>query len=232
VPLGLAYAPPYVPSVAFDAVTGTPYQGQVNSTPYQATLPLTLGPLATAAVVAISCEVGSTTPIAISSVTIGAASFGSALASSINCSVLSGPWDVSLYLYGLLNPPTGSQTITVTFGAGTSWNSIAATSYMGVRSFGTGASTTGTAASASQSIASAAGQMVVQAFTDIVNGGSFSNYSPASGQRVNLAWSSGNGSALVMGDAPGAPTVTISATTPGSDATDGWGSVMLPLIPT
>ena len=148
------------------------------------------------------------------------------LASLINIANASGVY-LHMFAFGLLNPPTGSQTITASTSSGTTrYLAANSVSYFRVSSFGTPATTTGTGTTASQSVTSTPGRTVAQAFTDIAAApGSFSAYSPT--QRSNIAAVSGTNKALVIGDGPGAATVNFSATQPSS----AYGGIAVPLIP-
>ena len=136
-----------------------------------------------------------------------------------------------IFLFGLINPPTGAQTITLTISGG-SVDALAANSvsYSNVAAFGSVSTTSGSGSSASHTISSAPGQLVVQAFSTESSGGgsSFSAYSQT--QRSNLVSVSGVSEPLIIGDSPGAASVMFSATSPGA-TTYNWGSIAVPLIP-
>jgi hypothetical protein len=125
------------------------------------------------------------------------------------------------YLFVLLNAPTGSQTITVTsdqniYLAG---NSV---SYNNASGFGAPAITNGVSASASQAVSAAVGQMVPQVFGSSAS--NFSTYNQTQRYKVNAV--GGVNTPFLMGDAPGASTVTFSSTLAASDS---WGSTAVPL---
>lgn len=139
-----------------------------------------------------------------------------------------------LSLFGLLLPPTGAQTISlVNTGPGSVWwtshgNSVA---YSGVSSFGTGLSASSGGASstalAHNNIPSATGRMVFQAF-----GKNTSTVVTAPNQTVrhNVA-ATGGGSVGTLGlaiqDAPGAGSVSFTATDTGNPV---WGSIAVDLL--
>ncbi|MDP7729486.1 hypothetical protein [Mycobacterium sp. TY813] len=134
--------------------------------------------------------------------------------------------NTGVYLFGLLNPPTGTKTITVS-GSGLiiAANSV---SYSGVSSFGTGVTATGSGSPASQTISSTANQVVVQAmsFMNTANPQQFSGYNR--NLRYNKATAAGTNYALLIGDFVGASgAMTGSATSP---VVGAFASVMVPLI--
>lgn len=129
-----------------------------------------------------------------------------------------------IYVFGLINPPTGSQTITVTF-HGCEDASANSCSYVGVTGFGTPVRADG-ASHPSQSIDVDGGLALFQMFgassTD-----TFSGYSQTS--RWNQPGSVGNNLATLIGDAavstPGTAAFTATQT-----ATDDWGSIIVPML--
>lgn len=126
-------------------------------------------------------------------------------------------------VFGLLNPPQGTQTVVAT-APNSSYNTGDSISYKNVSSLGTVATTSGSTTSAAQSVSSGVNQMVAQAFTNY-NPGSFSSYNQT--QRYSGGGGTGAGGPLLLGDAFGASTVNFSATAP----TSGFGGIALPLKP-
>lgn len=134
--------------------------------------------------------------------------------------------NTGVYLFGLLNPPTGTKTIVVS-GSGLiiAANSV---SYTGVSAFGTAVTATGTGTPASQSISGTANQLVVQAmsFFNSANPQSWSSYNRT--QRYNKASAAATNYPLLIGDFAGASgSLTGSAA---NTAAGAWASVMVPLI--
>jgi hypothetical protein len=129
-----------------------------------------------------------------------------------------------LYLpvFGLLAPPQGPQTISISMPSGlVTANSL---SYKNVSSFGTLAKASGLSTSFAVSASSAAGQMVMNAFGGYT--GTLSGYTQT--QRYLQQWVSATNIAMVAGDAAGAPTVNFAAT---CSSSAGWGGITLPLVP-
>lgn len=134
-------------------------------------------------------------------------------------------------LFGLLGVPGGAQTVTVT-SSGTRTEELAArsVSYLNVGSFGTAVTNSGaTNAMSSGAVSSALSQMVVEVF-----GGAREVSETVSGYDKTLRytqdiWRSGlaMGMTMGMGDAPGASSVTFSAT---FNHNPEWSSVAVPLI--
>jgi hypothetical protein len=126
-------------------------------------------------------------------------------------------------LFGLMAPPTGAQTITVTFSDGTTNGVGNSLSYAGVTSFGTAVDNTiGSATTPTLSVSSGADQMVAQAFGGWVYDLSAYNQT----QRFNQPY--GAGLSFIMGDAPGATTVNFTA----SQTATIWSAAAVPLIGT
>lgn len=133
--------------------------------------------------------------------------------------------------FGLLNPPTGSQTFSAGGISGlysaTGQIFAASTSYFNVGSFGTFQSTTGSTASLSHTVTAAPGQLVAQGFFEAYAGATgpfFSAYNQTS--RLNNAGTGGFW--MVVGDAPGVASVPFTATA--ADA-NTWVSAAVPLNP-
>jgi hypothetical protein len=129
-------------------------------------------------------------------------------------------------MFGLLNPPTGSQTITTTITTAAFYYQTAnSVSYKNVSGFGTAVTNSGTTASMSVSVPSAVGQMAVAAFTTgsvIVAASSFNQTS-----RYSTAGVGGTNDPLLIGDAPGASTVSFTATMTGASS---WVGIGVPLL--
>jgi hypothetical protein len=127
----------------------------------------------------------------------------------------------SIYFFGLLNPPTGAQTINYTSSLAMDF-AASSVSYNNVSSFGTvTAANSGNASNVPTMTVSgtAVHQMVAQAFGGLSF--TFTGYNQT--QRVNLV---PGYVPLVMGDAPGAPSITFSGT-----QSDVWCGVAVPLLP-
>lgn len=128
----------------------------------------------------------------------------------------------SVYAFVLQSPPTGSQTISVSIsGATTDFITANSLSYYNVSGFGTAATSNTGTANPSMSVSSATGQMVAQAFGDYTT--TFSAYSQT--QRYNKPYSGSVNLSFVMGDAPGASSVTFSATN-----THNAGGIAIPVL--
>ena len=159
------------------------------------------------AVPAISAEVG-TTPMAL----LGSAQYRTGADTAL------------VYLFGLLNPPTGAQTITVSVTTSQTeylvGNSL---SYNGVTSFGAAATNSGSSANPALVVSAATNEMVVQAF-----GGFTTPFAAChQTQRYNAPWANGVNLSFLMGDAPGAGTGSFTC----SEANSPWGAIGVPLIP-
>lgn len=127
-------------------------------------------------------------------------------------------------LWGLLNPPTGSQTIAVT-GAGNA-NAGNSVSYFNASGFGTVSTNSGSGTSASQSAASTLGERVFQMFAySGAAGTTFTGYNQTS-RWIQPGVSSVTYPAMI-GDAAGAATVNFNATISSSS----WGAMAVPLRP-
>ena len=127
-----------------------------------------------------------------------------------------------VYVWGMLNPPSGIQTIGVQVFAGlvarVTFNSF---TYNNVSSFGTSVNNTGSTANMSQSVTST--QTVFQVFGTLL-GTSITSYLPTSRWISPL-----NNQLVAAGDSQGSATFTATTSvTP----TYGWGSAAVPLIST
>lgn len=135
----------------------------------------------------------------------------------------------SIWLFGILNPASGAQTVAVTFASSSASYQTTPTSvsYTGVGGFGTVVTGTGVSSSPSFVVPCTSGELAFNAFGGYIY--NFSAYTKT--QRANRAYSASNGLAVVIGDAPGtSPSVTFGATI-ASGAT-AVGSVGVPLQPT
>lgn len=132
----------------------------------------------------------------------------------------------SLAVFGLMNPASGPQTVSAAVNSTTNSRIVGDTvSYSNVAAFGTAAVTTGTGTSLTQSVSSARAQMVAQAFGAAAGTAiTLSAYN----QTSRYSGSSGSFNPLLIGDAPGNPSVSFSATL---SASDPWASIAVPLTP-
>lgn len=224
-PINNAFLSAAIPLLA-DAITGGPVCDsvadgyQANSASPSWTHVLTAD--AKAIVVAIQIWVNANPPTVTAS--IGATSL-TQLGSNTNIYTTSGYY-LHQYLFGMINPPTGSQTISISTTGGTSWQTSGTSiAYQKVSSFGsvTTAAVAGTAAT--MDVTSASNQRVLQAFTCAnVGSGCFTGYTGA----ARFAADAGGGTEPhIIGDKPGAASVNFSATGVGSK----WGGIAIPLIP-
>lgn len=211
-------------TVQYDA-TGTGYGSGTTAASLVATWSHTSSPNANAVVVMGSAAFSGTSP---GTVTI-TATYGGVTMTSLKTQIFSGSTFSQMYMFGLINPPTGTQTVSVTVTCGSSstiglnGNSV---SYTGVTSFGTAASNTASSASLSLSVSSASSQMVAQAFAtnNLASSGDITAYNQSFRYTRTVTSTS---FALIVGDAPGASTVSFSGTTTSAP----WASVGVPLIP-
>ncbi|UGT94864.1 hypothetical protein KN246_15855 [Mycobacterium intracellulare] len=125
--------------------------------------------------------------------------------------------------FALLNPPTGSQTITLSIsGGGTAVLEGNSVCYDKVGSIGTMVTSNGSSSAPALSVPSGVGQMVVEMFTTW-------NTNPT-GYTQTSRYSQNAGSparGLLIGDAPGAsPSVSFSAA-----SMDIWSAAAIPLLP-
>lgn len=184
------------------------------------TFNITIGSAAKACVVGFGFDGATSTPTATAKV--GSTSM-TQLDSILSFWSASGSDIGSMFVFGLLNPPTGTQTVTVTTSA-SSHTSVNAISYDNVSSFGTTSKTTGTGSTASHSVLSAPGRRIVQMFS-IGFSLDLSAYNQTS--RYSVAHTA-NSQSLIIGDAPSVGLTTFSASISSSTT---WGSIAVPLIP-
>lgn len=149
------------------------------------------------------------------------------LFSPLLMSTASGLW-FWLCMWGLITPPTGSQTVSVVASGGTDFLAANSVSYYNVSGFATPTTATGTGTSmAVTDPSSSHSQRVVCAFAAVdTSTGNISAFNKTS--RSNIALVSGTADPLVIGDAAGASTVAFSATAP---ANSGWGGAAVGLLP-
>jgi hypothetical protein len=136
-------------------------------------------------------------------------------------------------MFGLTGVSSGTKSIAISITGSPSYAVVAnSTSYSGATGFGTFASAYGSG-SLSHTVSAATGNMVVQGFGAVESGGTgtitLSSYSQSQRymQFEFQGGSSISGEALQMGDAPGASTVSFTATVVPSGTY--WGSVAIPL---
>jgi len=138
---------------------------------------------------------------------------------------IDGPNYATLFVFGLLNPPTGSQTITATV-PNADQMSLDSVSYSGVTRFGSPVVASALTGNPSLSVAASPADLVAQVFAGITQ--AFSSYNQTS--RVNRPYSNSGTTynmGSVAGDAPGASTVSFTAT--GSNSVN-WAGVAIPLV--
>ena len=130
-------------------------------------------------------------------------------------------------LYGLMSPPRGAQTLTYTDNSAGPLTA-SSVSYKGVYGFGTGATNNSTGTSVSQTGTCPPGGMLVYTATANATAGgqAFSAFNQT--QRSNIACVASVNEALLVGDASGSGSITMSATYPASTQ---WGSCIVPLLP-
>lgn len=132
-------------------------------------------------------------------------------------------------IFGLISNtlPTGSQTITVTCSAGTDFVATNTSSYVGATGFGTVASTSGTGTSPSHTVTTGIPtDRIFQMFANAgTTAGAFSAYNQTS--RWNQAAVGSTSGPTLIGDAPGATSITFTATT--ASTPSGWGSIAVPV---
>lgn len=205
--------PRHMPPVAFDAAEAG-NAGASNPLSWSETVSgnglLVLGSVLSSTLTGITATVGST---------------------SIN-QLPDSPFSVgsNLYLFalGLVGGPTGAQTISVNFIGGVSNGSAAdSLSYNGVTGFGapvTNSAATGTAMAVSAT--SSPRQTVAAVMASMTSStSSISGFNQTT--RYTHVTVSGGNRATVIGDAPGAPTVTFTGTAPSSAA---WGAMAVPIL--
>lgn len=222
----LPNAPPYVaPLVSgptLDAIGGA--SNVINTTGFTATELHPIGSSATAILLA-----GMYTYPTTGSVAANLSAKCGGVTMSLLASFL---WrsESTAFIFGLLDPPTGAQTLAATSasGAGSASIYMNSISYSGVSGFGTGVATgsTSTSTALSQTVTTGAlGNLIFQVFvaqgtTPVTIG----NYNQT--QR----WASPVSSyATLIGDAPGAASVAFTAAASASPSV-GFGAAAVPLL--
>ncbi|WP_141120201.1 hypothetical protein [Mycobacterium malmoense] len=135
-------------------------------------------------------------------------------------------YQAQINVWGLLNAPAGTQTVSLSYG--TSWyskdSSANSVSYSNVRGFGSPVTNTGAGTGMSLSVSSMPRQRIAQAFAS-----SFSPTLSAYNQTSRwLAQPSGGDQPMQIGDAPGGGTVSFTETLSSSQS---WGGIAVPLLP-
>lgn len=221
-PVGRVFSPP--PVFAAWAYTGPGSSGTTTTVSETDTVPAN----ATCGLI-WACHTSTTTPTV--SASIGGTS--ASLVTTITAGVSGG---VTLYLscFSLLKPPTGSQTVsfTTTAGATSRFIDIDAVYYADVAGVGTPVSLQNQSGQPSISISPTGGAnyMYANAFSYLAaaGGNTFSGYNQT--QRYLVATVAGTNYPLLAGDAHGKnSSLTFSATR--SDTTNGWGGIIVPLVP-
>jgi hypothetical protein len=131
---------------------------------------------------------------------------------------------------GIMNPPTGAQTVSVSVGqtSQTLFVGGRAFSYTGVGSIGAATTVFGNGTALSQTVSSATGGLIVQAFS--TNGGSTAptSYSGTS-RATQISGDFTNADNWIVGDVAGAASVTITATAT-AGLWDGLAVWLLPIV--
>lgn len=139
--------------------------------------------------------------------------------------------DNGLWVYGLISPPSGPQTVsfTVTTTVPTKFYvEIVSETFLGAGSFGPPAVRTATSTAMSVTSPSDTTQLLANCFVPVEVGGNLlTNYNKTA--RYWDVGAGGNYDEMIVGDAIGAsPTVTFSTT---NSVTAGWIGITVPLIP-
>lgn len=163
---------------------------------------------------------------------------GSSGGISVTCgssamSLLANSSDIA-QIWGLLNPPSGAQTITVLLTQGLDDYLIQgeSDSYFGVASIGTSAATVGNNSNPSHTVSSATGNVVLQTFVvSLSTSQTLTSYNQTSRYNSGNTFSPSLGNwAMVAGDANGSSSDTFSCTaTP--HTSNAWSSAAVNLIP-
>lgn len=130
----------------------------------------------------------------------------------------------TLTVFGLLVPDSVSAGIKPIVATKSPFfdSALNSVSYSNVAAFGTIVTNNAVSSAATLSVPSALGQMVAMAFSDYIT--TFSGFNQTS--RWNIAWSSGQNVAMLIGDAPGSPSLAFNAT-----AGNAFGAIGVPLLP-
>lgn len=210
-----------MPTVAFDTVSNLGH-GQSGS---GVSGSLTIGSSATALLVAVGGYSPSVGYASLTTRTVTVGSTALTLLQAINCDNTAGyGW---IELWGIINPPTGAQTITAVekIGSTVAYLNVTAISFTGVSQFGTPVANYGTAATiTSGGIVSSTGSRVLS-----IQGGYDATLSAPSGtSRSNQPASPiTDYVTLLVEDQAGASTVTQTSTVAGPN---GWGAVSINLV--
>jgi hypothetical protein len=131
---------------------------------------------------------------------------------------------LKIHIYGLLNPPATAQTVSLKFNVSGASAMAKSFSYNGVSSFGAVTTTFGISGTAvSQTVSSAVANRVMQSFF-VFNNSAITAYNQTSRWAGNSSIPSAG---VVVGDAPGAASISFTAAK-GSGL--GWGGIALNLI--
>jgi hypothetical protein len=201
---------------------GTAQNGYLGTTSASVTIPITIPAAATCLVVEVE---SSNAAAGIPALTVSMAGGAITLNPVPGASVSVGGEGI-VAIYGLMNPPTGPQSVVVTAtGAAFTGVTANAVAYSGVAGFGTPGTAAGTTTPMSHTITTgAAGTRIAQIFGVCQAAG---NTISAYNQTQQWIYNGGQNQAL-GGDAPGAASVLFSATIA---STSQWGSVAVPLLP-
>lgn len=140
--------------------------------------------------------------------------------------VTTGGFYIWTLLFGLLNPPTGAQTVSIAAASATEFWAANSVSYNNVGSFGSVVSAHGGATAPAISASSAARQMVFSVIGGWENNFTSGNQTSRWNSPLN-AGASGVKPTFIQ-DAPGAATVNVTAS---PAQTTGWGALTVPLVP-
>lgn len=212
-PLGLAFTP----AITVDA-TAPPYctTRGAGASSYGSTFTQSHNIVGNAAVVFVSLY--GTNPD-LSGVTIGGVGMNQL---QVVTYYAANGWYGVLYVFGLLNPPTGTQNVSVNT-AGTVWVSTNSLAFQSIASFGVVKVDSGYGTSLSQTVTSAADKTIAQAFTCLNNS--------VTGYNRTGRWTrtvGANNVPMVMGGAKGAASVGFSGSVGGDDY---WGALAVRINP-
>lgn len=210
-------------AVTYDA-TGGGHTGTPNATSNTFTWSHT-ATAGAAVVVSVACAGPSSTPT--TSVTYG--SHTMTLLGTMSSNNAGGSW---VQLFGLLNAPSGAQTVSVTVSSSSTIADVAgqSVSYTGCASFGTAVTSFGTNFSTpSLTVGSALENTVVCGF--VAGGSSAFTMTGFSGTQrsAQYPFTGSNYLGTVFGDAPGTTSTSVSVTVGGGG--NYWGGVGIDLLP-
>jgi hypothetical protein len=134
-------------------------------------------------------------------------------------------WYFTVFAFQLLNPPTGAQTMTLTLTGTSPDTAVNSVSYSNVSSVGTPTQDSHTTAttSASTTVSSASNQTVVYVYGNGTTG-TLSAFNQT--QRYYQPYVASTCNPALIGDAPGAASVTFSLT---QSASGNYGAIGVPL---